>query len=103
MEGGLDRGESDLPERPGESVLGGGRRGPTFILDDISVIGELVFLEPVLSDLWTDNAVDCKSDVGVGLGVPRNLGSGRALDGGLGRGIRELATFSLWALIGLVF
>ena len=66
-------------------------------------MGEELLREPVLSDRCIDNAVDCSSDVGVGLGVPRNLGSGRALEGGLGSGIREFATFSLWALMGRVF
>ena len=57
--------------------------------------------EPVLSDLARDRAVDCRREVGVGLGVPRSLGSGLALLGGRGKEIKELATFSLTTWAGL--
>jgi len=90
LEGGVDSGESDLVGRPGESALGGGRRGPALSFDT-SAVGEELLRdpEPVLSDRCIDKAVVCNSDVGVGLGVPLTLGSGLALEGGLGRGIRE--------------
>ena len=50
---------------------------------------------PVLSVRWMERAVVCRSEAGVGLGVPLNLPSGRALLGGRGSEMRELATFSL--------
>ena len=56
----------------------------------------------VESERWMESAVDCSRDPGVGLGVPRCRGSGRARLGGRGRGIRELATFSRWTLAGRV-
>ena len=56
----------------------------------------------VESDRWMESAVDCSSDPGVGLGVPRCRGSGRARLGGRGSGISELATFSRWTLAGRV-
>ena len=55
----------------------------------------------MLSDLARERAVLCSREVGVGLGVPRSLGSGLALLGGRGREIRELATFSLTTAAGL--
>ena len=65
----------------------------------VSTVGEEL---PVLSVRWMERAVVWSSEAGVGLGVPRGLPSGRALLGGRGREMRELATFSLWALLGLV-
>ena len=50
-------------------------------------------LDPMLSLRAKDKAVDCRMEVGVGDGVPRDL-SGLALEGGRGRGISELAIFS---------
>ena len=83
----------------GES--GRGRRGPALgcCLTSLSRLGEEL---PVLSLRWTERAVLCRREAGVGLGVPRSLPSGRALLGGRGREMRELATFSLWALLGRV-
>ena len=57
---------------------------------------------PVLSVRWMERAVLCSSEAGVGLGVPRGRPSGLALLGGRGSEMRELATFSLWALLGRV-
>ena len=74
--------------------MGGGTRGGS---DE--GVGECE--EPVLSDLASERAVDCRREVGVGLGVPLILGSGLALLGGRGREIRELATFSLTTAAGL--
>ena len=56
----------------------------------------------MLSVRCMERAVLCSSEAGVGLGVPLSLPSGLALLGGRGREIRELATFSLWALLGRV-
>ena len=42
-----------------------------------------------------------RSEVGVGDGVPLDLGSGLALEGGLGTAMRLLAIFSLCTLLGL--
>ena len=74
--------------------MGGGTRGGSE-----EGVGECE--EPVLSDLARERAVDCRREVGVGLGVPRSLGSGLALLGGRGREIKELATFSLTTAAGL--
>ena len=71
----------------GESGLG--RRGPALGCLTWSRMGELL---PVLSVRWMDRAVVWSSEAGVGLGVPRTLPSGRALLGGRGSEMRELAT-----------
>lgn len=77
------------PWREGGGPRGGSEEG----------VGECE--EPVLSDLARERAVDCRREVGVGLGVPRSLGSGLALLGGRGKEIKELATFSLTTWAGL--
>ena len=81
----------------GDSGLG--RSGPILGCLTWSRVGELL---PVLSVRWMERAVVWSSEAGVGLGVPRSLPSGRALLGGRGSEMRELATFSLWALLGRV-
>jgi hypothetical protein len=60
-------------------------------------------VDPMLSLLASESAVVCRREVGVGEGVPRNLGSGLALEGGLGREIRLLAIFSLCTEAGRGF
>ena len=92
MGGGWEGGDSGL-----------GRRGPDLgCLNRAgwSGVGESL---PVLSVLCMERPVCCSREVGVGLGVPRSLGSGLALLGGRGREMRELATFSLCTLLGRVF
>ena len=82
----------------GESGLG--RRGPALGCLTCSRVGEELL--PVLSVLCMERAVLCSRLAGVGLGVPLSRPSGLALLGGRGSEMRELATFSLWALLGRV-
>ena len=85
----------------GESGLGS--RGPDLVCLTRAGWSRLGEALPELSVLCMERAVLCRREAGVGLGVPLSLGSGLALLGGLGREIRELATFSLWTLLGRVF
>ena len=102
LEGGVARGESDL--------AGVGIRGPDLVFCSVSgvarvfctvsgVPGSVLPVLVTLSALCMESVVVWRRLVGVGLGVPRILGSGLALLGGRGSDIRELSTNQMLVLI----